>query len=346
MKNRPIEVRREDASCRLYTANILLAIMGMVLAPLPVKSEVQVDPALPHYSSQAPLSGTVSAAGDDDMESLMNGWVAVFQKVHPAVAIRLDVDSTATAAKALAAGAEIAFVGRKMLDPELAVVTAAWGYQPLPVTVAGGSYNDKDKTHAEFVWVNPENPIQGMTLVQLDAIFGEQRRRGAPRAINTWGDLGLTGDWANKPVHAFRHRSVGVTQFINETVLQGGTWRNSVKLLDKAKEVPPAIARDKYAIGLAGLGFANGLNVRALNIARSADSSFVVPSLENIASRQYPLSRVVYIYVNKAPGKPLNPLVMEFLNAVLSKEGQMAAMRDGFLPLSYDDAAAAMAQLN
>jgi phosphate transport system substrate-binding protein len=325
---------------------VLAAMIGMALAPFPLHAEVAVDPALANYAPQAPLTGTISAAGDDDMETLMNGWVAVFRRAHPGVEIRLDVDSTATAAKALAAGAEIAFVGRKMLDPELAVVVAAWGHQPVPVVVAGGSYDDKNKTHAEFVWVNPANPLQGITLAQLDAIFGDELRQGTPRTITTWGDLGLTGEWADKPIHAFRHRSVGVTQFINETVLKGGTWRKTARLLDKAKEVPPAVAEDKYAIGLAGLGFANGLNVRALPIALSGGGGFVAPTMENIASRRYPLSRVVYLYVNQAPGKPLNPLVAEFLRAVLSKEGQLAAVRDGFLPLSHDEVIGAMASLN
>ena len=323
---------------------VIVATLGLL--PFLVSAEIHVDPALPGFAPSNALTGKISATGDDDMQSLMESWEALFKRAHPAVEVRLDVSSSALAGTALAAGAEMAFVGRKLLVDELAIVTRAWGYPPTLVVVAGGSYDDKDMTHAEMVWVNPANPIRGLTLAQLDAIFGEERKRGAPRAIDTWGDLGLTGDWADKPVHAFRHRSVGVTQFINEVVLKNGAWRKSVPVLDKAKEVPPTVARDKYSIGLAGIGFAKGLDVRAVPISPSADQSFVAPTLENVANRSYPLSRVIYIYVNKPPGATVTPLVREFLRAILSKDGQEAALHEGFLPLSSDWANAESAKLN
>ena len=322
----------------------IVATLGLV--PFLTAAEIHVDPALPGFAPSSPLTGNISATGDDDMQSLMESWETLFNQSYPSVTVRLDVSSSAKAGQNLAAGAEMAFVGRKLLDDELAIVTHAWGYPPTLVVVAGGSYDDKDMTHAEMVWVNPANPIRGLTLAQLDAIFGEERKRGAPRAVKTWGDLGLTGDWADKLVHAFRHRSVGVTQFINEVVLKNGPWRKDVSVLDKAKEVPPLVARDKYAIGLAGIGFAKSVDVRAVPISPSADQSFVAPTLENVANRSYPLSRVIYIYVNKPPGAPITPLVREFLRAILSKDGQEAALHEGFLPLSCDLANVELAKIN
>ena len=325
---------------------VLFAAVGLVLGSANARAEVHVDPILPGYRPAAQLTGKISATGDDDMEALMDSWETLFKRTHPGVEIRLDVSSSAKAGGALAAGAEIAFVGRKLLEPELAEVTGAWGYLPTPIVVAGGSYDDKNMTHAEMVWVNSANPIRGLTLAQLDAIFGEERRRAAARPITVWGDLGLTGEWADKPIHALRHRSVGVTQFISEVVLQGGPWRKSVQLLDKAKEVTPIVAQDKYSLGLAGRGFAKDLEIRAVPIASSTDVPFVEPTLENVASRRYPLSRVIYIYVNHPPGRPVAPLITEFLRAVFSKEGQEVALHEGFLPLTRDLINVELSKLN
>lgn len=325
----------------------LLTIVGLSLASISAKAEVRVDPALPNYQPAPTLTGTISAAGDDDMETLMRGWVALFNQAHPKVEFHLDVDSSATAPKALAAGtAQISFVGRKMIPPELALVSKAWGHEPLPVIVSGGTYDDKEMTHAEVVWVNPANPIRGLTLAQLDAVYGTQRRRGAARPANTWGDLGLTGEWAGKPIHAFRYKSVGASEFFKETALKGGPWRENVKFFDNVRDVPPAVVKDRYSIGLAGLGFAKGSEARAVPIAVTMGETFVEPSRDNVASRKYPLSRVVYIYVNKPPGKPANPAIKEFLRAVLSKEGQTIALKEGYLPLSPEIAAGELAKLD
>ena len=298
-----------------------------------VSAQTALDSALPAYTPSGSIRGSLTAAGDDDMEDLMRAWAAQFEKLQPGLELTLQVDSTATAAKALAGGVPLAFVGRKMLAPELAMVTSAWGYPPTAITVAGGTFDDRDETHAEAVWVNAQNPLRGLTLAQLDAIYGAERRSGAPEPIRTWGDLGLTGEWAGRAVHAFRHRSVGVTQFLSETVLQNGSWRTDMIIVDKPKAVMAAVAADLSAIGTAGLGFAPVPGTRLVPIARSGSGPWITPTLATVASRQYPLSRVIYFYINKRANVPLEPAAREFLRMVLSREGQEIALKQGFLPL-------------
>jgi phosphate transport system substrate-binding protein len=325
--------------------NLLSAGLALLAATVLRAAPASVDPGLPEYVPAALPPGSFAAAGDDDMEDVMRAWVGQFKHAHPGRDIALTVDSTATAAKAMAQGADLAFVGRKMLAPELAVVAGAWGYAPTAIIVAAGSFDDRDKTHAEAVWVNARNPISGLSLDQLDAIYGAERRRGAARAASTWGDLGLQGEWASHPVHAYRHRSVGVTQFVAEMVLRDGPWNPAVTLADKPKAVMAAVAADPDAIGFAGLGFAPVAGTRLIPVA-GADGRRITPTRETVRAGEYPLSRVIYFYLRKKPGAAVDPAVREFLREVLSREGQLTAVQQGFLPLPAAAAAAELAKLD
>ena len=297
-------------------------------------ADVEVDPALPHYKPAAPLSGTFTAAGDDDMETLMRAWLALFHAAHPSVDFQLDVETSATAPKALAERtSQATFVGRLMVEEESDLVKKAWGYDPISAAVAGGTYADREMTHAEMVWVHPDNPIRGLTLAQLDGIFGRDLRTGS-RPVRTWGDLGLTGDWAERPIHALRYKSIGAGEFFRSDVLQGGEWNPAARFLGNVRDVLPIVARDKDAIGLAGMGFRTGNAVRAVPIARSEGEPAIEPTLDAVASRSYPLSRVVYFYVDRRRGKGMAPIMTEFMRVVLSFEGQSAALQNGYLPLS------------
>ena len=315
----------------------LLATGALATGALASSAASVETPALPSYQPVAPLKGTFTAVGDDDMEGLMKGWLALFRQSHPDVTVRLDIRTSASAPQALADGtAQLSFVGRRMRDSEAAPVTKAWGHEATPIIVAAGTYSDKEMTHAEMVFVHSGNPLRRITFTQLEAIFGEHPRRGAGKQFKTWGDLGLTGEWKDRPIHSIRYNTIGGPLFLQDTVLNGGPWAEPTKMVANASEVLPVVEADKYAIGTSGIGFAKGRNVQVLAVAADDSAPAVEPTLENVTNRTYPLARVVYMFVNKEPNKPLDPAIREFLRCVLSKEGQLKAKSAGYLPLPRD----------
>ena len=199
-----------------------------------------------------------------------------------------------------------------------------YGYKPTGVRVAVDTI---------AVWVHKDNPIKGLTLEQVDAIFSKTRRGGHKEDIRTWGQLGLTGKWANKPISLYGRNSVsGTYGFFKEHVLKNGDYKNEVKEQPGSAAVVQGVTVDKYAIGYCGIGYKTA-GVRAVPLASKDGSPYVLANAPNAYSGRYPISRFLYVYINRAPGKPLDPLVREFMLMVMSKEGQAAVVKDGFFPL-------------
>jgi phosphate transport system substrate-binding protein len=178
--------------------------------------------------------------------------------------------------------------------------------------------------------VNKDNPLEKITLAQADAIFSKTRRRGG-KAVNTWGDLGLTGDWANRPVSLYgRNSASGTYGFLKEHTLKNGDFKDSVKEQPGSASVVQGVTEDRYGVGYSGIGYKTS-GVKALQLAETTE--FFDGGYENVKSGKYPLWRFLFIYINKAPGKPLDPLVKEYLKLILSKEGQEVVVKDGYDPL-------------
>ncbi len=306
---------------------------------------------------QSILTGEIVIARADSMETLMNAWAQEFSRAHPGARIKLrrDTNLSAEAFDALLDGtAQIAPFVRELFPSEAARFQRKFGYAPLLVAVAGGSYATKGGSHAIAIYVHRDNPLKQLTLAQLRAIYAEGGN------ITTWGQLGLTGDWSTKPIHLYgmlRHRATGnppgIVNFLEQRVLGGAAFKESVHEQIDADGVSAldaivrAVAADRYGIGYSG--FANRLpETKTLALAETARGPFWSGTRDEVARRDYPLSRTIYLCVNRPPGRSLDPLVREFLNYVLSKEGQQAVAADqsGFIPLLAALVAAERGKIN
>ena len=295
---------------------------------------------VPAYKPAAALSGHLQSVGADTMETLMQYWIGDFQKLYPGVKIDMEAKASGTAGPALTEGkADLGPVAREMLPAEEQQFEKRFGYQPCAVRVAGGSYRTPGKTHAIAFFVNEKNPVEKLSFAQLDAIFSSTRKRGY-KEVTKWGDVGLTGDWADKPIHLWGLiRPNGIAHFLQDRVLNGGEWksgieeRTTVGSLAALDATNQGVAKDPYAIGYAGFG--NTMpGVKTVALAEASAGPYYKGTFEEVLDQKYPLSRVIYIYVNKAPGQPLDPKVREFLKFVLSAQGQDEVVKEGiFLPL-------------
>ena len=233
-------------------------------------------------------------------------------------------------------------VGREALPAEEEGFVKKFGYPPFAVRVATGSLGSLGKTATSVILVDKDNPIAGLTLAQLDAIYSQSRLRGHA-AISTWGDLGLTGEWAARPIHLYGLKSPnGIEQYVKRVVLQGGVYRGDIEFV-KGEGFTHAftVAAHKMAQSPGGLTYAMLANltpdVRVVPLAAKEGDPFVPPTIETVYAHQYPLSRYVYIFVNRPPGTPLEPKIKEFLRLVLSQQGQQVVAREGvFMPLTPD----------
>jgi phosphate transport system substrate-binding protein len=284
---------------------------------------VQVDPSLPSYQKTSGVSGNINSVGSDTMNNMMALWAETFRKMYPNVKIQIEGKGSSTAPPALIAGtSQFGPMSRPMKAAEIDQFEAKYGYKPTQIRT---SYD------ALAVYVSKDNPLDKLTLQQVDAVFSKTRRRGG-KNVSTWGDLGLTGDWAARPVSIYgRNSASGTYGFFKEHVLQNGDYRDTVKEQPGSASVVQGVTEDRFGIGYSGIGYKTS-GVKSLQLADK--DQFFDGSYGNVTSGKYPLSRFLYLYVNKAPGKALDPLVKEYLKLILSKDGQEVVVKDGYLPLS------------
>ena len=257
------------------------------------------------------------------MNNMMALWAETFRKMYPNVKIQIEGKGSGTAPPALIAGtSQFGPMSRAMKAAEIDQFEAKYGYKPTQIRT---SYD------ALAVYVNKDNPLEKLTLAQVDAVFSKTRRRGG-KNVSTWGDLGLTGDWAARPVSIYgRNSASGTYGFFKEHVLQTGDYKDTVKEQPGSASVVQGVTEDRFGIGYSGIGYKTS-GVKALQLAEK--DQFFDGAYANVTSGKYPLSRFLYLYINKAPGKPLDPLVKEYLKLILSKDGQEVVVKDGYLPLS------------
>ncbi len=297
----------------------------------------QVDPSLPDYTKSSGVSGNLSSVGSDTLANLMTLWAEEFKREYPNVNIQIQAAGSSTAPPALTEGASnLAPMSRKMKDKEEEAFEKKFGYKPHPIPVA---------IDALAVYVNKDNPIQGLSIPQVDAIFSATRKCGGKEDITSWGQVGMTGEWANRTIALYGRNSVsGTYGYFKEKALCKGDFKRNVAEQPGSASVVQSVTGQLNAIGYSGIGYKTS-GVRTLPLAHKDGAPFVEPDAKHAIDGTYPLARVLYVYVNKRPNQPLPPLEREFVKLVLSKQGQEVVVKDGFVPLPATLAAKALADL-
>jgi phosphate transport system substrate-binding protein len=303
-----------------WTGTAMLGV-STVLA----KEEME-DPNWTSYAKVSGVSGNINSIGSDTLNNLMTLWAEGFRRQYPNVKIQIEGKGSSTAPPALIEGtAQLGPMSRKMKGKEIDGFEAKFGYKPTTFPVA---------VDALAVYVNKDNPIQGMTIEQVDAAFSKSRRQGYKDNIASWGQLGLNGMFANMPISLYgRNSASGTYGFFKEAVLENGDYKDEVKEQPGSASVVQGVTEDQAGIGYSGIGYRTS-GVHALPLSMMAGQPFVEPTYENATSGEYPLSRYLFVYVNKAPNQPLSPIVREFLKYVYSREGQRVVIKDGYFPMS------------
>ncbi|THB67490.1 MAG: phosphate ABC transporter substrate-binding protein PstS family protein [Gammaproteobacteria bacterium] len=304
---------------------------------LNVSAEAKVDANLPDYKSVSGISGNISSVGSDTLANLMTFWGESFKKAYPNVNIQIQAAGSSTAPPALTEKtSNFGPMSRKMKPKEIQAFEAKHGYKPTEIRVA---------IDALAVFVNKDNPVKGLTIPQVDAIFSSTRKCGFAKDANTWGDIGLTGEWKSRDLQLFGRNSVsGTYGYFKKKALCKGDYKNNVNEQPGSASVVQSISTSVNGIGYSGIGYKTS-GVKAVALAKKDGQPFVDATPENALAGKYPLARFLYVYVNKHPNKELSPLEKEFIKMVLSKPGQEIVVKDGYIPLPAKIAAKELAKV-
>jgi phosphate transport system substrate-binding protein len=319
----------------------IFAALGFVAASFISQSAfseaVAVDPALPSYTKASGVSGSFTSIGSDTLNNLMTLWAEEYKRNYPNVNIQIQGAGSSTAPPAIAEGtSNFGPMSRVMNDKEIQSFEQKHGYKPTAVPVA---------IDALAVYVNKDNPVKGMTMQQVDAIFSSTRKCGGAADITQWGQVGMTGEWANRAIALYGRNSVsGTYGYFKEHALCKGDLKKNVAEQPGSASVVQSVTGQLNAIGYSGIGYKTS-GVRAVPLAKKDGSPFVEAEAKYALNGSYPLARVLYVYVNKKPNQPLPPLEREFFKMVLSKQGQTVVVKDGFVPMPAKMAADALTEI-
>ncbi|WKZ21966.1 MAG: PstS family phosphate ABC transporter substrate-binding protein [Candidatus Brocadiaceae baterium WH-1] len=307
---------------RSFLTILYLSIpMGVFLHAAALHAETAMKP----YIRVEGVSGNLNSIGSDTLNNLMTYWAEGFNRAYPNVKIQIEGKGSSTAPPALISGtSQIGPMSRAMKPTEIDAFEKRYGYKPSEIKVA---------LDALAIYVHKDNPLKGMSLPQVDAVFSSTRRGSYKEDIRTWGQLGLTGRWAPRPVSLYgRNSASGTYGFFKEEALYKGDFKNIVKEQPGSASVVQGVTEDRYGMGYSGIGYITS-GVRTVPLAFKEGEPHYEANMENVLDGSYPLSRFLYIYINKNPGQPLDPLVREFITFILSAEGQEIVLKDGYLPL-------------
>lgn len=293
----------------------------------------------PEYSKASGVSGNLSSIGSDTLANLMTLWAEEYKRVYPNVNIQIQAAGSSTAPPALTEGtSNLGPMSRKMKDKELAAFEKKFGYKPTAVRVA---------IDALAVYVHKDNPITGMSVPQVDAIFSSTRKCGFDADISKWGELGLTsGAWENRGIQLYGRNSVsGTYGYFKEKALCKGDFKNNVNEQPGSASVVQSVTSSINGIGYSGIGYKTS-GVKAVPLSKKHGGELIEATPEKASTGEYPLSRFLYVYVNKQPNKPLAPMEKEFMKMVLSRAGQEVVLKDGYIPLPIKVLEQEIASLN
>ena len=305
----------------IAAAMTAVLVTGIAVA----RGQVQLDPGLQPYRTVSGVSGNLSSVGSDTLNNLMTHWAETFSRFYPNAKVQIEGKGSSTAPPALIAGtAQLGPMSREMKGTEVDQFEKKFGYKPTPI---------RTSVDALAVFVNKDNPIKCLSMSQVDAMFSKSRRAGAKEDVVTWGQLGLTGEWASKPISLYgRNSASGTYGFFKEHVMKNGDYKDTVKEQPGSAAVVQGVTVDRYAAGYSGIGYATA-GVRAVPLAEKDGAKCVEASADNSYSGAYPLARFLFVYINKAPGKALDPLTREFIKLIASREGQEGVIKDGYFPI-------------
>ncbi|WP_005035933.1 PstS family phosphate ABC transporter substrate-binding protein [Holophaga foetida] len=310
---------------RFSAPSLLLALVSVFGSA----QVARIDPNLPSYKPPVGFTGTVNLVGSDNLESIVHQWFGQFRKYHPDVTLKVSSEGSTAGVLALLEGESlIATMSREMSKSEVMSFQSKFGYPPTRVVIG---------LDALGVFVHPSNPIQALSLEQLDAMFSTTRKQGARDSITTWGGLGVTGEMANRRIMMYgRDENAGPRVFFRDKVLLKGEFRPGIPALEDSSSVVEGVSLSPGAIGYAPVSEITSF-VKLVPIM--VGGAKVTPTLDTIMKSDYPLTHFLYLYVNKAPGRPLPPAVQGFLTFAFSKEGQTSVATSG-LPIPADVAKA------
>jgi phosphate transport system substrate-binding protein len=317
---------------RLRWTHLLFATVGLT-----VSGHAQYVEVLPPYKPGPSISGKIVAWGNPEQQKVWEGWAEGFRKFQPRVTMEGNLKSSAHIAGALYTGvANVGIAGRDIMPLEVLAYKTMFNRDVFQLVHGSGSFDVPKQTSAVGIFVHKDNPLTRLTLTQVDAIFSRERRRGAPESIRRWGQLGLTGEWADKPIHLYAPTiSFPATAvFFEHVVFNGGTrWNCDITEFDSSDKLVEALANDRH--GIAIVSFSNRTPmVKALALAATDGGPYIEGSKETVWKRTYPLTRNIYLWVNRDPQKGFDPVVREFLRYVLSREGQTAVLSGQYVPLN------------
>jgi phosphate transport system substrate-binding protein len=305
----------------------LAALLGfsLCLAAAP-SSGVTVDASLTPYKAVSGVSGSLKSIGSDSLNNLMTLWSEGFRAQYPSVSVEIEGKGSSTAPPALVAGtAQFGPMSRPMKGAEIDAFEKKFGYKPASFRTA---------VDALAVFVHKDNPVKCLSLQQVDAIFSKTRKGGAAKDAATWGDVGLTGEWAGKPISLYgRNSASGTYGYFKEVALFEGDYKDSVKEQPGSSTVVQGVASDKYGVGYSGVGYKTA-DVRSVPLSATAGAECFDATSANAYSGSYPIARFLYVYLNKGPNQKLEPLRGEFVRYVFSKQGQEAVVKDGYFPVT------------
>ena len=325
-----MELRKRTKS----PVTIVTILIGLWVS---MAAAVEVDDGIRPYERTSGISGSASSIGSDTMNNLMALWLEGFRKSYPNVKIQIEGKGSSTAPPALIEGtAQFGPMSRAMKSTEIDKFEEAFGYKPTALRTA---------LDALAVFVNKDNPIEGLTLPQVDAIFSKTRRGKLTSDITRWGDLGLTGDWTAGQISLYgRNSASGTYGFFKKKALFKGDYKNQVKEQPGSASVVQGVTEDRFGIGYSGIGYRTS-GVRVVPLAKKEGDAYSDASLDNVLAGKYPLGRFLYLYINKAPNRPLDPMIAEFCRYVFSKEGQEVVIKDGYMPVPASVADGELAKL-
>jgi phosphate transport system substrate-binding protein len=311
-----------------YAAYFLSAVLLCTpILKLQAQPSLQVDAALPNYAKGEAVTGKINSVGSSTLTQLINRWADDLRRIHPALAVEVTGGGSGSAPPALTEGrADLAPMSRPMNTTEIAAFRSKFGYEPMRITVG---------LDALGIFVNKNNPLKQISLQQLDALFSLTRKRGGAE-IKTWGQLGLTGQWADQPIRIYGPQSTqGMYSLFRADVLQGGDYRYDMRTEPVASGIAQSVGADDYAIGFASHMFTSA-RARPLAVSAEPGGNAIAPTPLTAADGSYSLARGLYIYLNRKPGTPLAPALATFIQYVCSKQGQHSAAELGNYPLTAE----------
>ncbi|MFV2059718.1 MAG: PstS family phosphate ABC transporter substrate-binding protein [Gammaproteobacteria bacterium] len=306
---------------------LTVAVVSSFLGAGSVSAATKVDAKITDYKTVSGVSGNLSSVGSDTLANLMTLWAEDFKRKYPNVNIQVQAAGSSTAPPALTEStSNLGPMSRKMKSKEIAAFEKRYGYKPTAIAVA---------IDALAVYVNKDNPVKGMSIPQIDAIFSATRKCGHSSDVKKWGDIGLVGSWKGKSIQIFGRNSVsGTYGYFKKKALCKGDYKNNVNEQPGSASVVQSVTASLNGIGYSGIGYKTS-GVKAVPLTKKPGQKFIAATPDNAINGTYPLARFLYVYVNKKPNKPLAPLEREFIKLIMSKQGQQVVVKDGYIPLPF-----------